>query len=908
MSASRGSIRALAVLAAFIAGCARLSAGELLFNQLEDGQSIHGPSNHAPGGPVDAEVADDFDLTASIDRVVAYGFNFPNPVPDYGGVYVRFYASSGSGGPGVLQNEYFLAAGDPNVVNGLEEGGWLDITLATPFAATGKHFVSVQPVTATGWYRWSANSHAVQGQPFYFRDPGSGVPNWLNDDGLGNLDTDIAFTLYGTVTAAGHIDSLSAATLPRSGYLEIFGTSFGGSGTVTIDGVSAPVATWGGGRVVAYVPEVATLGTVSVQLTNASGQPSNSVSLDVTARVPDGRVKWRLRMDGPYSQVRPVVGPDGTIYAVDAFGHLYAIDPDGGLKWVVRSGGKGVAVDAGGDVYTGSESSIRAFHSDGSEKWTFTQTPMALILVGLAIGPDGNLYAAATEGMGVFSLTPDGELRWQTPNPYQRVPIDYNEVVFGDNAGTGQLYFYANRTLRGITLAGDPVFSIDGGVAQLQVADSPAVAPDGSVHTAISSYSPGGSHLWTFDTPYPLSVFTKSSVGSNGFHYYVQNLLQLFALNPDGTAHWHRQLDDCVGGPIVDPTNTQLVVGGADTLDHPGKVISVSAADGAELWRVVFAMENGFNQFVDTRARFTADGQAAYLVTATATGDNATSRSFVYALDASLNGPPPPPPPVPSVFAITPPSGAPVGGSAMTISGSGYVSGAAVTISGADAAANVVDAGTIGATAPALAPGTLNDLTVTNPDDSTVTVPLAWFADFLDVPQADAFHAYVESIFRLGVTAGCGNGTFCRDAPVTRAQMAVFLLKSSNGPGFVPPLCSGVFADTPCPAPFTDWVEELAAQGITSGCGGGNFCPDDAVTRQQMAVFLLKSEHGSAYAPPPCAGAFGDVACPSVFADWVEQLAAEQVTGGCGNGDYCPLQPVTRGQMAVFLVKTFHLQ
>jgi hypothetical protein len=75
-----------------------------------------------------------------------------------------------------------------------------------------------------------------------------------------------------------------------------------------------------------------------------------------------------------------------------------------------------------------------------------------------------------------------------------------------------------------------------------------------------------------------------------------------------------------------------------------------------------------------------------------------------------------------------------------------------------------------------------------------------------------------------------------------------------------------------------------------------------------MAVFLLKAEHGSSYAPPACAGAFADVACPSAFADWIEQLAAEQITGGCGGGNYCPLNPNTRGQMAVFLTKTFNLQ
>jgi hypothetical protein len=75
-----------------------------------------------------------------------------------------------------------------------------------------------------------------------------------------------------------------------------------------------------------------------------------------------------------------------------------------------------------------------------------------------------------------------------------------------------------------------------------------------------------------------------------------------------------------------------------------------------------------------------------------------------------------------------------------------------------------------------------------------------------------------------------------------------------------------------------------------------------------MAVFLLKAEHGSSYTPPTCAGIFGDVACPSQFADWIEQLFAEQITGGCGSENYCPDNPNTRGQMAVFLVRTFGLQ
>ncbi len=108
-----------------------------------------------------------------------------------------------------------------------------------------------------------------------------------------------------------------------------------------------------------------------------------------------------------------------------------------------------------------------------------------------------------------------------------------------------------------------------------------------------------------------------------------------------------------------------------------------------------------------------------------------------------------------------------------------------------------------------------------------------------------------------------------------------------------------------------DWIEELAAQGITTGCGGGNFCPNNLVTRRQMAVFLLKTKYGSTYVPPACTGVFDDVACPGGAAvDFIERLAAEQITGGCSAMPplYCPDNSSTRGQMAVFIVKTFGLQ
>jgi hypothetical protein len=72
-----------------------------------------------------------------------------------------------------------------------------------------------------------------------------------------------------------------------------------------------------------------------------------------------------------------------------------------------------------------------------------------------------------------------------------------------------------------------------------------------------------------------------------------------------------------------------------------------------------------------------------------------------------------------------------------------------------------------------------------------------------------------------------------------------------------------------------------------------------------MAVFLIKALLGSDFVPPPATGLFSDVPVGSIFAPWIERLFIQKITGGCGGGTYCPGSPNTRGQMAVFLTKTF---
>jgi glucose/arabinose dehydrogenase len=182
---------------------------------------------------------------------------------------------------------------------------------------------------------------------------------------------------------------------------------------------------------------------------------------------------------------------------------------------------------------------------------------------------------------------------------------------------------------------------------------------------------------------------------------------------------------------------------------------------------------------------------------------------------------------------------------------------------------------------------------------------------FLDVPTSYFAYSYIQAVYNAGVTAGCAPRFYCPDASTTRAQMAAFLLKADLGPGYAPPPCTGtVFADVPCQGGgFDPWIEDLAGRGITGGCGGGNYCPSAAVTRAQMATFLLKTDQGPSYTPPACSGTvFLDVPCQGgAFDPWIEDLASRGITGGCGGGNFCPGSPVTRAQMAVFLTKTFSL-
>ena len=162
-------------------------------------------------------------------------------------------------------------------------------------------------------------------------------------------------------------------------------------------------------------------------------------------------------------------------------------------------------------------------------------------------------------------------------------------------------------------------------------------------------------------------------------------------------------------------------------------------------------------------------------------------------------------------------------------------------------------------------------------------------------------YPYIEAIAVAGLTGGYPDGTYRPENRVTRAEMAVFLLK---GMGVTAPPLDG---SHPFPDIDLHWaeifIEELYDQGITGGYDDGTYRPENRVTRAEMAVFLLK---GIGVTPPPIDGShpFSDI--EGHWAEiFIEELEDQGITGGYPDGTYRPENRVTRAEMAVFLVNTF---
>ena len=185
--------------------------------------------------------------------------------------------------------------------------------------------------------------------------------------------------------------------------------------------------------------------------------------------------------------------------------------------------------------------------------------------------------------------------------------------------------------------------------------------------------------------------------------------------------------------------------------------------------------------------------------------------------------------------------------------------------------------------------------------------------DFCDVTPGGWAENYINTIFANSVTTGCVTAAtpqdrrFCPSDLVTRAQMAAFIVRAKEGE---PPLTycdtGSPFADVSASDQFCRYIKRLVELEITAGIGGGLFGPEDTVTREQMAAFLVRAlnevpNDGYCGMEDP----FTDMPHSWWSCKYVKRLVELGITLGIGEGLYGPGNPVTRAEMAVFLARAF---
>jgi S-layer homology domain len=167
---------------------------------------------------------------------------------------------------------------------------------------------------------------------------------------------------------------------------------------------------------------------------------------------------------------------------------------------------------------------------------------------------------------------------------------------------------------------------------------------------------------------------------------------------------------------------------------------------------------------------------------------------------------------------------------------------------------------------------------------------------FVDV-ATHPFDRDIAWLFRTGITTGCSADRFCPEAPVTREQMASFLARAFG----LADATLDYFTDDNGSIHEAD-INRMALAQLTTGCGGGRYCPGAAVSRQEMASFLAR-----AFGLPDATLDYFTDDSGSIHEADINRMALAQLTSGCGGTAYCPTNSITRGQMAAFLFRAIYL-
>lgn len=327
-------------------------------------------------------------------------------------------------------------------------------------------------------------------------------------------------------------------------------------------------------------PAALALAVVSAATLLIAAPPPSNAGSQAAGGAPD-RVRWRIELDGDYMTHRPGVGPDGTIYVSTSNGKVHGVNPNGTLKWEVALGlGVGnigpVSVASDGTIYVAglvdvpgplTTEAVFALNPDGSRKWLFDDTGTEQIIAGPNIGPDGNIYAVMEgyEGIGFFSLTPAGNLRFAVDSgDFSDYGSLGEEIVF--SADTAYFAFENSRGLFAYRLDGNLRWA-----ATLTGTEdfAPAIGPNGNIIVrdgvtgalTLKAFAPTGARKWTY-AGRSGNVQGRPDVAPDNTVYVSRNLRELVALKPSGSLKWRYVGNEIFHDPVASPTNSMIFTGG----------------------------------------------------------------------------------------------------------------------------------------------------------------------------------------------------------------------------------------------------------------------------------------------------------------------------------------------------------
>jgi len=184
---------------------------------------------------------------------------------------------------------------------------------------------------------------------------------------------------------------------------------------------------------------------------------------------------------------------------------------------------------------------------------------------------------------------------------------------------------------------------------------------------------------------------------------------------------------------------------------------------------------------------------------------------------------------------------------------------------------------------------------------------------FFDVSSTHWAYNYIMAIYNNHITTGCSQNPlkYCPDTLVSRDQMAAFIVRAKEGEP------SATYCSTG--SPFSDvdanhwacrYIKRLYELGITTGCAQSplRYCPDNGVSRDQMAAFIVRAKEGEPAQDYCGSGSpFSDVDSNHWACKYIKRLYELGVTTGCAQNPlrYCPNNIVSRDQMAAFLARAF---